>query len=68
MRLEEMIATYDLVWSEADDRERRRLLELPWADDGELVDPDRMDFAEVAEDGRLRRVVMLFGVLPSLAP
>ncbi len=120
MRLEEVIATYDRVWSEADDGERRRLLELSWTDDGELVDPaegrfpgrdavlariagfaerfpgarvevttgldehhgfvryawtifaadgrallDGMDFAEVAEDGRLRRVVMFFGPLPS---
>ena len=119
MTVEELIATYDGVWNERDDAERRRLLERCWADDGELVDPragrfrgrdavlerlagfrerfpgarveitsgldenhgfvrfawtilgedgsellDGMDFAEVAEDGRLRRVVMFFGPLP----
>jgi hypothetical protein len=122
VRLEELIATYDRVWSETDERERRRLLELSWADDGELVDPregrfqgrdavlariagfserfpgarievtsaldehhgfvrygwtifagdgrvllDGIDFAEVAGDGRLRRVVMFFGPLPGPA-
>jgi hypothetical protein len=119
MTLEELIATYDRAWSEPEERERRRLLELSWADDGELVDPgegpfrgrdavlariagfserfpgarvevtsgldehhgfvryawtivaadgrallEGMDFAEVDEDGRLRRVVMFFGPLP----
>ena len=119
MTLEELIATYDRAWNEPDEGERRRLLELCWADDGELVDPqagrfrgrdavlerlagfrerfpgarveitsgldenhgfarfawtifgadgselfDGMDFAAVADDGRLGRVVMFFGPLP----
>ncbi len=120
MTIEELIATYDRAWNAADDGECRRLLELCWAEDGELVDPrggrfrgratvlerlagfrdrfpgarveitsgldehhgfvryrwtivgrdgsellDGVDFAELATDGRLRRVVMFFGRLPS---
>jgi hypothetical protein len=120
MNVEELVATFDRVWNEADEGERRRLLERCWADDGELVDPrggrfrgrdavlerlggfrerfsgarveitsgldenhgfvryrwtivgadgsellEGVDFAEVADDGRLRRVVMFFGPLPS---
>jgi hypothetical protein len=119
MRLQDLIVTYDRAWGEPDEGERRRLLEVSWAEDGELVDPgegrfrgrdavvgriagfserfpgarvevtsgldehhgflryawtifaadgrallEGMDFAEVAEDGRLRRVVMFFGRLP----
>jgi hypothetical protein len=120
MNVDELVATFDRVWNEADEGERRRLLELCWADDGELVDPrggrfrgrdavlerlggfrerfpgarveitsgldenhgfvryrwaivgadgaellDGVDFAEVADDARLQRVVMFFGPLPS---
>lgn len=119
MNLEELIATYDRAWSEPDESERRRLLELSWAEGGELVDPgegrfrgrdavlariagfserfpgarvevttgldehhgfvryawtifardgrallEGTDFAEVADDGRLGRVVMFFGPIP----
>jgi hypothetical protein len=119
MTVDELIATYDRVWNEADEGERARLLKRCWAENGELVDPqggrfrgrdtvlerlagfrerfpgarveitsgldenhgfvryrwtifaadgsellDGVDFAELAMDGRLRRVVMFFGRLP----
>ena len=118
MNVEDVVAAYDRAWNEPDPAERRRLLELSWAEDGELVDPtgrfqDReaiierlagfserfpgarvditsgiddhhgfvryawtiadadgarllegIDVCELAEDRRLRRVVMFFGPLP----
>jgi hypothetical protein len=121
MNVEDIVAAYDRAWNEPDPVERRRLLELSWAEDGELVDPtgrfqDReaiierlagfserfpgariditsgiddhhgfvryawtitdadgarllegIDVCELAEDGRLRRVVMFFGPLPGMS-
>ena len=39
MTSEEVLRAYLDAWNTDDERERRKLLEAAWADDGELVDP-----------------------------
>jgi hypothetical protein len=60
MDVHEVVAESGAAWNENDESKRAAILERAWADDGVYRDPT------VAPDGRIRRIVGLFGPFPSL--